>query len=457
MSDSLKSLMPINGPETIKLGQETDAPPVVESPSSVTTVSSMPAKTTEIVKPQGADVYAMPKEFQRHNKVAGGNSGFWGVVVILASFVFLVVVGGGFYLYIFNPALLSSWTDKIFGVQNTPTLPAIVKNEPTQMPTDPVIEPTAPNVPVMPQQTPQQVYRNYVNELLGARIFGDYYAVVSRYGDRRRLASLEAERLVAETSPADSSASMELIKERIVLAQSANIIEEISGQQAVVRITTLDNQNLGTITLVVEEAAWKISQEDWLPIAKKTEAITYVLGADRDNDGLTDAEEDLLGSNKDSADSDNDGFGDLREVLNLYNPVGKDKLIDNPRIKSYLADDQSFYFLYPSTWTRVSDKGSPVFTSPDGHFIQLIVSDNERRETLDDYARNTLGLMNIEAQQRQTEETWRGIITADGLTMHIMGNKQDKIYTWHYSPANSAVLEYPNIFKVFIKSFVIKK
>lgn len=467
MPDNLKSLASLNGPETIKIDQPESAAgvPAVNNTASIAgmvvnigqpAAAELPADQAA-VQPKSSDVYAMPKEFQHHNRVAGSNFGFWGAVVILASVVFLTVVGGGFYLYIFNPALLSSWTDKIFGVQNTPTLPEIAKNEPlAPAPTEANTQASS-SLDTLPEQTPRQTYAAYIAALGQVNVFSDYYALISRYGDQRRLAAAAAERLVAEASPAAGSASLQTIKDKVSLVSSSNITEEINGQQALLRITSLDGQATGTIALALENTVWKISQEDWAIAEKKTAVISYTLGADRDNDGLTDAEENLLGSNKDSADSDNDGFGDLKEVLNLYNPLGKDKLVDNPRIKSYLADDQSFYFLYPSVWTRVNDKGSPIFTSANGHFIQLIVADNDNNESLDAYAARVLNMPAVAVDQQQSAETWNGLMSADGLNIYMMGAKKDKIYVLHYGPGSGVILEYPNIFQAVIKSFVIKK
>ncbi|MEK7097737.1 MAG: hypothetical protein AAB906_02725, partial [Patescibacteria group bacterium] len=51
---------------------------------------------------------------------------------------------------------------------------------------------------------------------------------------------------------------------------------------------------------------------------------------DSDSDGLGDALEDALGSDKGSSDSDDDGYGDMIEVENDYSLSGADKIkIDN--------------------------------------------------------------------------------------------------------------------------------
>ncbi len=49
-------------------------------------------------------------------------------------------------------------------------------------------------------------------------------------------------------------------------------------------------------------------------------------GLDSDNDGLSDAFEDAIGSNKNSQDTDSDGHDDKTEVINSYSTKGKSKL-----------------------------------------------------------------------------------------------------------------------------------
>lgn len=407
------------------------------------------------------DIYAMPKEFQHHNKVAGGSSPLVGALVILGSLVFLIVVGGGFFMYIFNPGLLSSITGQFIGSTIIPMSP-----EPTTL----VATNTAPSITeatttpevVLPSETPQIVYFKYLKELSMINTFEDYYILVSKYGNGRKISAVESERLLAESTPETDKSSVKAIKEAVPKITSASeagaIKEDIVGQTALLYITLSGAKATGTIAFTLENNVWKIGDENWPKTKTEPEAIQYTIGEDRDGDGLLDKEEDLLGSNKDSTDSDSDGYADLSETLNLYNPAGKNKLVDNTSIRSYLAEDQSFYLLYPSKWVRTfnSKDGSVVFRSSDDHFIQLMIENNDKNESLDNYFKTILNLTEIKDSWRRTNDTWQGIMTEDGLQIYMMGTKKDKIYILRYSPSDT-VLEYPNIFQMMIKSFVIKK
>jgi len=415
---------------------------------------------TTPVKPP--DIYAMPKEFQHHNRVAGGNSRLMGALVVLGSLVFLIVIGGGFFMYIFNPGLLSTLTGQFIG-GNVALIPP---QETTLIATatTPTITQTPTTTPaIAPTETPQVVYFNFLKELSAINTFEDYYILVSKYGNARKISAVESERLLAETTSETDKASVKAIKEKAPgitsSAEAGAIKEDVTDQSALLYITLANNKATGTIAFTLENNVWKIGDENWPLMSATPATIQYTMGEDRDGDGLLDKEEDLLGSNKDSTDSDGDGYGDLAETLNLYNPAGKNKLVDNTSIKSYLPEDKSFSLFYPSKWTRTfnSKDQSVIFRSTDDHFIQLMIENNDKQATLDDYVKDMLKITTIKDSLRRTGDAWRGVITEDGLQIYIMDSKSQKIYILRYSPSENNVLEYPNIFQTMIKSLVIKK
>jgi len=442
------------------LASSIDSHPIVEATDNQKKAGSEDGKK-EITPVKSSDVYAMPKEFQHHNRVAGGNSNFWGILVFLGSFIFLAVIGVGFYLYVFNPGILSSWTGQLFNIEDTASQGNAVATDLPQINQEPALdEETASSSEEMasPTESPKAVYLKFLKDLSAINTFEDYYILVSEYGNSRKITEVEGQRLIAEATEETNMASVKAIKEKIPqLLGDEEINEKIDGDKATLNIVLPDTKASGTIEFTMEGESWRIGQENWLMPQSPKENIIYTLGEDRDGDGLTDVEEDLVASNKESTDSDKDTYSDLKEVTNLYNPIDTNKLVDNTRIKSYLPDDKSFYFLYPSTWRRVSDNGSPIFMGPNNHFFQLVIVDNANKETLDDYVKKSLEISQIKDSWRRVADTWAGIVSEDGLTFYATDLKQAKFYVFHYNPGDKNILEYPNIFAVMIKSFVINK
>lgn len=73
---------------------------------------------------------------------------------------------------------------------------------------------------------------------------------------------------------------------------------------------------------------------------------------DTDRDGLTDAEELLLGTDINLADSDGDGYSDSVELSNLYNPVGiaPQRLLDAGLVYEYEHPTHGWAIYLPRQW-----------------------------------------------------------------------------------------------------------
>jgi hypothetical protein len=78
---------------------------------------------------------------------------------------------------------------------------------------------------------------------------------------------------------------------------------------------------------------------------------------DLDGDGLTNVEEDMLGTDRNRSDSDADFYNDALELANLYNPAGiaPERLIDAGLVNEYIADDGAWSIYLPFGWRPVVD------------------------------------------------------------------------------------------------------
>lgn len=74
---------------------------------------------------------------------------------------------------------------------------------------------------------------------------------------------------------------------------------------------------------------------------------------DTDSDGLTDAEELLIGTDIGLADSDGDSYPDAQELVNLYNPAGvaPQRLLDAGLVYAYEHPTQGWSIYLPRQWS----------------------------------------------------------------------------------------------------------
>lgn len=186
--------------------------------------------------------------------------------------------------------------------------------------------------------------------------------------------------------------------------------------------------------------------------------IGLIPGSDSDNDGLTDAEEIILGISTSTPDTDGDGYLDGAEPLNLYDPAGSGKLAANPRIALYDNKTFNYTVLYPGAWPVTVNGGddSIMFKTADNQFFQIIVQLNTSQESLDQWYMDQLGVATINESDRVFGPDWQGIKNLDGLTLYLLDLKQQYIFTLAYNPGENNVLEYLGIFNMMIKSFSLK-
>jgi len=217
------------------------------------------------------------------------------------------------------------------------------------------------------------------------------------------------------------------------------------------------------------------TQNTTLPSGDQTEAATVAtttpetaaadsefslrVGADSDNDGLTNMEEILFSTGTSTPDTDGDGYLDGFELINLYNPAGAGKLTVNSNISFYENKTFSYGLLYPSTWQTSINGGddSLMFKTGDNQFVQVIVQPNVNKQTLDEWYMEQLGILTISETDRVNGSNWQGVKSPDGLNIYLMDKKQNYIFSLTYNPGGGNVLEYNNIFQMMVKSFTPKE
>ena len=189
--------------------------------------------------------------------------------------------------------------------------------------------------------------------------------------------------------------------------------------------------------------------------APEPEEKQQPLNIDSDDDGLTDVEEALYGTDNTKSDSDNDGFSDVLEVENLYNPAGfkPTKLIDAGLVKLFTSVEGGYEMLFPSPWKKNEKAGGEVvFTNPEGEPVAVSIEENtDDQSALDWYLSTTPSVSPVQVKQFSTKAGIEGVRSPDGLNSYIVAG--GKIYIITYSPGLKDTLQFSATYKMMVNSF----
>jgi len=183
--------------------------------------------------------------------------------------------------------------------------------------------------------------------------------------------------------------------------------------------------------------------------------IDYVSAIDSDQDGLSDLEEIILDCNINSDDSDGDGYKDLDELKKLYNPAGLGEIIVNSNIEKYTNASHKYSIYYPDIWlkTDVDGDNSVLFRAGNNQYMQIIVQDNVKRQSLEEWYKEQLNIPSIQGSQIVYKTGWNGIKSEDGLIVYLMQSSNNKIFIISYNVGLDNMLRFKNIFDMIVESF----
>lgn len=198
--------------------------------------------------------------------------------------------------------------------------------------------------------------------------------------------------------------------------------------------------------------------EEFDPTDIKEFSIDLLKNTDWDNDGLTDMEEDLLGTNQLLIDTDKDGYQDHEEIENYYSPLqaGTGRLWEAPFMTEYENGVYGYSFIYPEAW-RVEamndeDPRELVITLSPEEFINVIVYEKQPSvSTTQWYSSLAPG---VDVDELSKYENYRGLDvleSPDGFTVYI--GKGDRVYTINYNIGLKDKADYPALFALIVDSF----
>jgi hypothetical protein len=177
---------------------------------------------------------------------------------------------------------------------------------------------------------------------------------------------------------------------------------------------------------------------------------------DTDSDGLTDAEEQLLGTSLSSVDTDEDTYSDLEELHNGYSPLLGDgaTLESAGMFGTYTNSTYGYQASYPVSWLADSlDQSNKqvLFISNTEEFFEILIIENPLNTPIVDWFRGqSPSLANIDLDITVIDNN-PAVWSPDGLTMYT--SKDGLIYILTYNTGTRDEMSWPNLFEYFYSSF----
>lgn len=213
------------------------------------------------------------------------------------------------------------------------------------------------------------------------------------------------------------------------------------------------------ISETIEEASTSIN----LP---SVGLATVQSDTDTDQDGLTDAEEQIFSTSAAVPDTDSDNFLDGAEVANLYDPALAGALLEvSPQIKVARNATQGYQFLIPALWTTTS-------LTPTGEEFIIRTNDGTESFTINIYP-NEDRMTPVQWYQDQepaadlnqfnnfsNEAGWNGIQSIDGrVVIAVFGSTEPGarafVYVMHYDVGSDNLLRFPSIWEMMLQSLTL--
>lgn len=182
--------------------------------------------------------------------------------------------------------------------------------------------------------------------------------------------------------------------------------------------------------------------------------------SDADNDGLTQVEEVLYGSQPTVPDTDSDGFLDGHETLNLYNPSGiaPERLEDTGFVTRFKHPIYFYEFLYPKLWRILPEASARdlSFQSATGESIAISVMDNPNNISPRDFAVQTAPGPGAEISDwTSNKANVAGVLIKEAGGLRGVFGNGGLIYAVHYATPEGTAPAYLRTFEMMLNSLRI--
>ncbi|KKR07662.1 MAG: hypothetical protein UT32_C0008G0017 [Parcubacteria group bacterium GW2011_GWC2_39_14] len=187
-------------------------------------------------------------------------------------------------------------------------------------------------------------------------------------------------------------------------------------------------------------------------------SLALMASLDKDKDGLTDAEEAIIGTDQNINDTDKDTYRDGDEMKNFYDPLkpGSVRLNDSAFAASYENTNYGYKLLYPKTWLasplNVNDPSEVMFTSKGNEFVNVFVDTKGTSQTLDDwYLEKAPTVTATQLKKYQNYKKVMVLESPDGFTAYVAST--DKVFIINYNIGLNEEASFPGLFAMMVNGF----
>ncbi len=193
------------------------------------------------------------------------------------------------------------------------------------------------------------------------------------------------------------------------------------------------------------------------PFEVKKFSLDLLSGLDSDRDGLTDDEEELLGTNPDMMDSDEDTYRDSEEVENMYSPLSSDsvRLWEMEAFSSFENQEYGYEILYPADWLvqplSESEPDNLMISADKNEFINIAVYEKPSEVSLTDWYLEKAELDEDLTKSYTNYYDLEILESQDAFTAYV--EKNNKVFAINYNIGLKEEAAYPKMFSLIVNSF----
>lgn len=235
--------------------------------------------------------------------------------------------------------------------------------------------------------------------------------------------------------------------------QTENASTQIPTSTELIASSTENNNVTSTVTSTLTTLNTTLNLTE---LAIDFPALNQLNATDFDSDALTDAEEEIFGTDQSVFDTDADGYSDGQEVLNLYNPKGNNpvRLAESGLVREFTHPKDLYRLYYPITWQAGSvdaASNTMLFTAANGDYVEARVFAKNNNEDFDTW----FGRVAKDQQIVDLQLSSNNFKTAyhkrkDGLVAYVDLPGQVLVILYH--PLVNAPISYRTAYQVMLES-----